>query len=310
MVQTDHVMNKVIAIVGPTATGKSLLGIRLAKALDTEVISCDAMQLYIGMDIGTAKLTLAERDGVKHHLLDVLDPQVSFSVADYQKLVREKIANLHELGKTPILVGGSGLYLQAVLYDYLFVGDKRQQDDREAYAELSNDELASMLEKADSELARTIHPNNRRRLIRSLEIAGLGASESRNPGKNLYYQNTVIIALNLDRNALYSRIENRVDQMIGKGLVEEARKLFDSGIRSQSVMAIGYKELFPYFRGETSLEECIELIKQNSRRYAKRQLTWFRNKMLATWFDVDEIDFETTIRQVTDYIKKTSVDDC
>ena len=310
MVQTDNVMNKVIAIVGPTASGKSLLGIRLAKLLDTEVISSDAMQLYIGMDIGTAKLSLQERDGVKHHLLDILEPQVSFSVADYQKLVREKIASLHDLGKTPILVGGSGLYLQSVLYDYQFIGDKRQGDSKEAYTDFSNDELVSLLAKADPALAKTIHPNNRRRLIRSLEIAGLGAIECRNPGKNLYYPNTVIIALNLDRKALYSRIEKRVDEMISKGLVEEAKKLFVDDIRSQSVMAIGYKELFPYFRGEASLDDSIKMIKQNSRRYAKRQLTWFRNKMVATWFEVDETDFENTIRQVTDYIIKTSVDNC
>ncbi len=301
-------MNKVIAIVGPTATGKSQLGIRLAKMLHTEVISCDAMQLYIGLDIGTAKLSLEEREGVKHHLLDIIEPQVSFSVADYQKIVREKISQMHNSGKTPILVGGSGLYLQAILYDYRFAGDKREVDSQIKYPDLSNEELVSLLEIADPELAKTIHPNNRRRLIRSLEIASEGAFDCRMPGKNLFYQNTEIIALNLDRKALYSRIESRVDQMIDKGLVEEARKLFELDISSPSTMAIGYKELFPYFRGEITLHEAIMSIKQNSRRYAKRQLTWFRNKMQPTWFEVDLKDFDNTIRQVEEYLKKTSVD--
>lgn len=295
---------QVIAIVGATASGKSQLAIALAKHFPAEIISADAMQFYRGMDIGTAKIVPLEQEGITHHLIDILDPETEFSVADYQKMVRAKIAELKAKGVMPILVGGSGLYLQAVLYDYQFVGDRRHYEEAEAFPELSDEELHHRLFLIDPNLASTIHPHNRRRILRSLEIAGENLQESRAMGKRLFYPDALIIALDLDRKTLYERIDKRVDQMIASGLVDEVRNLIVRPISMQSMKAIGYKELISHLQGEITLEQAIDEIKQNSRRYAKRQLTWFKNKMDPYWLKVDPDNFTQTLSDAISIIEK------
>ncbi len=287
-------MNYVIVIVGPTAVGKTHLSVELAKQLNTDVISADSMQFYRNMSIGTAKITNAEMDGVTHHLIDILDPSEEFSVGDYQRIVRSKIDELLQSGKDAILVGGSGLYLQGAIYDYTFSGDKRDDDFEKEYNRLSNAELHAHLMTLNPTLAQSIHENNRRRLLRSIQISSVIDQNTLEQGKKLYYPNVKVIGLSLDREILYERINQRVDKMISNGLVDEVKRLYDQKIEGQSVQAIGYKELYLYFKGEVSFDEAVELIKLHSRRYAKRQLTWFHNKMNTIWYDT----LNTTTEQI------------
>lgn len=280
---------EVVAIVGPTASGKTALSIELAKQYNGEIINGDSMQVYKGLDIGTAKITEEEMEGVPHHLLSFLEPTDSFSVADYQKYVREKIMEIQARGKLPIIVGGSGLYVQAVLYDFQFTDEQVDEEARKAYyAELEKlgpEAMHAKLAALDPKTAETIHPNNTRRVIRALEMIELSgvskASEAQNRGEIPLYKHFIIgLGLNMEREELYDRINRRVDIMMEKGLLEEVKGLWQRNIRGvQSIQAIGYKELYDYLDGTCSLEEAVEAIKQNSRRYAKRQLTYFRNKM-------------------------------
>lgn len=288
---TNQKQIEVVAIVGPTASGKTALSIKMAKEFNGEIINGDSMQIYKGLDIGTAKITEEEMEGVPHHLLDIKEPTESFSVAEYQKLVREKIAEIQGRGKLPIIVGGTGLYVQAVLFDFQFTEEKVDEETRQAYYEeleqIGPEAMHERLVKLDPETAKTIHPNNTRRVIRALEMIELsGVSKAReefNRGSIPLY-NHLIIGLDMDREKLYERINLRVDIMMEKGLLEEVKSLYDRGIRDvQSVQAIGYKELYAYFDGKLTLDEAIEDLKQNSRRYAKRQLTYFRNKMDVQW---------------------------
>lgn len=285
-------MAKIIAIVGPTGVGKTKLSIALAKALNAEIISCDSMQFYQGLDIGTAKIKPEEKENIVHHLIDFLDPATSFSVAQYQKIVRDKIKELLDKNITPILVGGSGLYISSVLYDYKFLGEKRDPFIESTYKDKSISELSDLLIKKAPELAKNTDLENKRRLLRALAKSDEDVDES---GKHLFYQNAVVIGLELDRKVLYQRIEKRVDKMIFHGLIEEAKGLYKKNLDSQATKAIGYKELFDYFDDTCTLEEAINLIKRNSRRYAKRQMTWFKNKMDCHWLAVDMNDFEATI---------------
>lgn len=291
-------MNKkidVVAIIGPTASGKTALSIRLAKEINGEIINGDSMQIYRGMDIGTAKITEAEMEGIPHHLLDIKEPTEGFSVAEYQQLVRGKIEEIQSRGKMPILVGGTGLYVQAVLYDFQFAKQEVDEHARlQYYAELEKlgpEVMHAKLLQIDPAAAAEIHPNNTRRVIRALEmieLAGVSRAEEQfNRGDTPLY-NHLIIGLDMERAKLYERINLRVDLMIEAGLLEEVRALYDAGIRDvQSIKAIGYKELYTYFDGFVTLDEAIEQIKQNSRRYAKRQLTYFRNKMEIKWIGND-----------------------
>jgi tRNA dimethylallyltransferase len=289
-------MNTIIAIVGPTAVGKSTLAIELAKVMKGEIISADAFQFYLGLDIGTAKVPLSQRQGITHHLIDILNPDETFSVADYQRIVRAKIDELLAKNITPILVGGSGLYLQAVLYDYRFSGSKREND--QDLMKLSNGELWQLLQTMNPETAEKMDLSNRRRLLRAIEIARSEGDPLDNTGKNLFYNNVDIIGLTMPRDLLYHAIEQRVDKMVAQGLIDEVLRLYHQGIHSQSSMAIGYKELYAYFDGKTTFEEAINLIKLHTRRYAKRQLTWFKNQMQVQWYDVDLNHFEKTIHDV------------
>lgn len=282
---------EVVAIVGPTASGKTALSIRLAKEFNGEIINGDSMQIYKGLDIGTAKITEEEMEGIPHHLLSFKEPTESFSVAEFQRLVREKIQDIQSRGKLPIIVGGTGLYIQAVLYDFQFTEEKVDEAARQKYydelSKIGPEAMHERLAALDPETAKTIHPNNTRRVIRALEMIELHgvskASEEHNRGDIPLY-NHLIIGMDIDRTLLYERINKRVDLMMEQGLLEEVRALWEKNIRNvQSVKAIGYKELYDYFDGIISLDEAIEQIKQNSRRYAKRQLTYFRNKMDVQW---------------------------
>ena len=286
---------EVLAIVGPTASGKTALSIKLAKALDGEIINGDSMQVYRGLDIGTAKITTEEMEGVPHHLLDIKEPTESFSVAEFQREVREKITEIRMKNKLPILVGGTGLYVQAALFDYQFTEDRVDDTIRQAYYEelqrLGPLAMHSKLKQIDPKTASTIHPNNTRRVVRALEIAEHSdttkSAAAQNQGHQAMY-NQVMIGMQVDREVLYERINLRVERMLELGLVQEAKQLWEQGITDvQAVQAIGYKEIYAHINGEISLAEAVDQIKQNSRRYAKRQITYFRNKLPISWVDPD-----------------------
>ena len=304
----------VLCIVGPTAVGKTKMSIELAKQLNGEIISGDSMQIYRGMDIGTAKATMDERQGIPHHLIDEKNPDEPYSVAAFQQTVRAKMEEIKSRGKLPIIVGGTGLYIKSVLYDYEFAGESESKEIDEAkYGHLSNEELHAKLAAVDEAGAKDIHPNNRKRVIRALEIyetSGVKKSEMIEKQEHKMIYDACLIGLTDDRNVLYDRINKRVDTMYETGLVEEVKALFDEGIpaESQSIRAIGYKELYDYFKGLISLEESKELIKRNSRRYAKRQYTWFNNQMDVKWFKVDVNQFEKTVQNVLTYIELKKMD--
>ncbi|MHC8516481.1 tRNA (adenosine(37)-N6)-dimethylallyltransferase MiaA [Sporosarcina sp. ITBMC105] len=284
----------VIAIVGPTASGKTSLSVKLAKSLDGEIINGDAMQVYKGLDIGTAKIRPEEMEGIPHHLFNLKDPTQSFSVAEYQSVVRNCIDDIQGRGKQPIIVGGTGLYIQSVLFDFRFTEEGANPVVREKLEkELEKDGGAALLYerlvKLDPVSAKKIHPNNHRRIIRALEIIEVTGktkeSQEQGKGQSVVYDH-LLIGLDIERKTLYERIDDRVDEMIRQGLVDEARGLWNTNVRNvQSVQAIGYKELYDYFEGKMTLEESIDAIKKHTRNYAKRQMTYFRNKMTIHWFD-------------------------
>lgn len=290
---------KVAAVVGPTASGKTALGISLAKKLNGEVISADSMQIYKGMDIATAKPSKDEMQGIPHHLIGFLDRGTSFSVADYVELAGKAIADVHSRGKLPVIVGGTGLYISSLLENVKFADIKSDEELRrklEAQAALNGNEyLFKKLEACDPETAAELHPNNLVRVIRALEVfelTGKKLSEFRAESKmeETPYDPVIIGLACKDRQKLYDRINRRVDMMLEAGLVNEARLVYESGNIKTAGNAIGYKELIPYFENECTLEECIGKIKQETRRYAKRQLTWFRRNAEIHWVLLDEFD--------------------
>ncbi len=283
---------KVIAIVGPTAVGKTSLSIDLAKRFNGEIISGDSMQVYRGLDIGTAKVTLEEQAGVLHHLIDVRDIDQSYSAADFQQAAREVIQEITDRGKVPIVVGGTGLYIQSLLWDYKLGSEGERTDEslREKYEAIAeaegNEALWKLLQAKDPLAAEKIHYNNRKKMIRALEVfelTGHSILEPKEQPKELY--DSFLIGLNTERTHLYRRINERVDLMVEQGVLEEARQLAKTP-EVQAAQGIGYKEFFPYFSGECSLDSAIEEVKLHSRRYAKRQLTWFRNRMSVHWYDL------------------------
>lgn len=284
----------VIAIVGPTAVGKTQLSIDLAKKFDGEIISGDSMQVYKGMDIGTAKIKPDEKKGIPHYMIDIKDPNESFTVVDFQSYVQSYIQEITEKGKLPILVGGSGLYIQAALYDYNFAKQNRNSDiTKRLEKEITQKGITPLYQKLkeiDPQQAKNIHPNNHRKVIRALEIyetTGLTMSEYKKDQRKESPYNIIFIGLEMDRSLLYDRINLRVEQMIDDGLLNEVKTFYDEGLGTcQSMQAIGYKEFIPYFNGDYSLDRAIELLKRNSRRYAKRQFTWFKNKLNVTWYSI------------------------
>lgn len=301
-------MKNVIVIVGPTAVGKTKLSIQLANYFDAEIISGDSMQVYKGMDIGTGKVTELEKEEIPHYMLDIKHPDEPFSVADYQTCVQHYIEEINVNNKLPILVGGSGLYIQAVLYDYNFSNRRRDESITKRLEERleveGKEALYQELIQIDKEQAEKIHPNNYRRVIRALEIyetTGLTMTETHRKQNNQARYNHILIGLEMERESLYNQINERVDQMVEQGLIEEVTSLYKKGYQQcQSMQAIGYKEIIPYVKGEMDLDRAIELLKRNSRRYAKRQYTWFKNKMDIKWYVVDQIHdpFQTIVADI------------
>lgn len=302
---------KLLVIIGPTAVGKTKLSIEMAKRFNGEIISGDSMQIYKGMDIGTAKIKEEEKEGIPHYLIDIKEPNQPFSAAEFQERANNIIEHIHKRGKLPIIVGGTGLYIQSVIYNYQFSeapSDPLYRLELEKRVEEQGiDQVYCELQKIDPESASRIHPNNIRRVIRALEIyhcTGQTMSEQLNQQTTVKKYNTCLIGLTMEREQLYKRINHRVDLMIEEGLIDEVRQFFDEGLREcQSIQAIGYKELYEYFDGYISESEAIEKLKQNSRHYAKRQLTWFRNKMDVSWFDVTNIaEFSKKIKEISEFI--------
>lgn len=284
------ILEKVLVIVGPTAVGKTATSIKLAQKFNGEIISGDSMQVYKHLNIGTAKVTLEEQQGVKHHLINCREIDEVYSVADFQKEGRLAIETILVQKKLPIIVGGTGLYIQSLLYDYQ-LGVKNESPDirikYEHYATIhGNQKLWELLANKDPLAAETIHYNNRRKVIRALEVfekTGRSILEPKEKPQKLY--DYLLIGLDTQRSLLYERINQRVDGMLEKGLLDEAELLYKQPTK-QSFQGIGYKEFFPYFAQEETLEEAVNQVKQNSRRYAKRQLTWFKNRMNTSWWDL------------------------
>ena len=287
----------IICIVGPTGVGKTKLSVELAERLNAEIINADSMQVYRHLDIATAKIKEEEKEGIPHHLFDIVDPEDIYTVYDYQKDCRKKIKEISSRGKNIILVGGTGLYLKAALFDYRF--PKEEKTEKES---LSTEELITRLHQYTDHIDVDLH--NQRRLQRLLERYENGTVEEKKGDQPLY--DFKIIGLTLDRDVLYQRINQRVDQMVEEGVIEEARSFYDQNLRSKALLTgIGYKELYSYFDGECSKEEAIEKIKQNSRRYAKRQYTFFNHQFKdIVWLSVNLNHFEQTVEEALDIIRK------
>ena len=296
----------VLAIVGATASGKTWLGIEIAKNFNGEVVSADSMQIYKGLDIASAKPTKEEMQGIPHHLIDFLERDVSFSAADYVKLANEKIQDILRRGKLPIVVGGTGLYIDSLLENVKFSEVKSDENYRRELYSIAetqgNDVLYRKLLDIDPAAAENIHMNNVVRVVRALEVfhvTGRKFSELKAESKTQESPyNSLIIGLNCsDRNILYKRINQRVDEMLANGLVDEARNIWIKGDMKTAANAIGYKELIPFFEGISPLNECVDKIKQETRRYAKRQLTWFRRNDRIEWIIFDDFSQKHQIYQ-------------
>ena len=286
-----------VVTAGPTASGKTRLAIELAKLLNGEIVSADSMQIYKYMNIGSAKPTAEEQKEVKHHLIDFLEPDAVFSVADYTEMAHDVIGKLISDGKMPVMCGGTGLYINSVVNDITFGETDTNDDIRAELAktarEKGNDALIKMLAEFDPVSAARLHPNNVRRVIRAIEfykVTGQTISSHQEMTKQTEGRyNPIMFCIAWDRQKLYERINKRVDKMLEDGLLEEVKRLMEAGYTKalNSMKAIGYKELIDYYNGETTLEEAVELIKQSSRRYAKRQLTWFRRDKRIHWLNAD-----------------------
>ncbi len=293
----------IIVIVGPTGIGKTKLSIALAKRYNAEIISGDSVQVYKRLDIGSSKITDTEKEGITHHLIDILEPDEDFSVAIFQKMVREKIKEIESIGKTPIIVGGTGLYIKSVLYDYNFTNTSRDDSLVEKYKDLSNEILHSILQEKDYESSLVIHPNNRKRVLQAISRAATN-KVSNNKNKNVLLYNAIFIGLRMERNELYELINTRVDKMIQNGLLKEVVHLHKEDINSNSVNSIGYKELYKYLNGEYEFDYAVDKIKQHSRNLAKKQYTFFNNQFDVNWIDVDINDFDKTIDKAVEIIEK------
>ena len=282
-------MKKVLVIAGPTASGKSGFAVAAAERFKGEIISGDSIQVYRGMDIGSGKVTPQEMRDIPHHLIDILDPKEPYSVSDFQKAAREKI----EAIPFPIICGGTGLYLKACLYDYVFEQEEQPSDREEQYDGLDNEALYALLVKADPESAEKIHPNNRRRVIRALQIkerTGRSKSEIEAIQQHAPVYDFFIAGCTMERSALYEKINARVEMMFEAGLEQEVKNLLAKGVSfdDPAMKGIGYREFEPYFKGECGLAEVKAEIQKHSRNYAKRQYTWLNHQMPVNWFQADE----------------------
>ena len=284
-------MKKVIIVLGPTAVGKTKIGIELAKRLNTEIISGDSVQVYKELNIGSAKVTEDEACGIKHHLIDILEPTDTYSVCDFQKASRELFDQL----EIPLVVGGTGLYIKAAIGNYEFSAPKRDFSFEEEYEKYTNEELYKMLLYKDPEMSKIVHPNNRKRVLRALFAANNNEPLSEKNKKDELLYDPYIIYLNVERDLLYSRINERVLKMIDEGLEKEVKDLYDKGITPH---AIGYQEWIPYFEGFVSKETVIDEIQKNTRHLAKRQMTWFRHQMDTHFYEVNLDDIDSTIDSI------------
>ncbi len=288
-------MKDIIVVAGPTGVGKTKVSVELAKKIDAEIINADSMQIYKKMDIGTAKIKEEEKDGIKHHLFNICDTSYDYSIYDYQKDARKCIEDILSRNKKVILVGGSGLYIRAALYDYKLNESSVHND----YSSLSTEELYNKVLSIDKNT--TIHMNNRKRLERFLDKY---ESNDINDEKSKELYDFSMIGLTTDREKLYEIINKRVDTMIENNLLEEVKEFYDNKDRSKAInTAIGYKEFYPYFDGDITLEEAIEKVKLNSRRFAKRQYTFFNNQFNIKWFNVNYENINKTIDEIIDYLK-------
>lgn len=295
-------MDKVVVITGPTAVGKTKLSIAIAKKFNTDVINADAYQVYRQMDIGTAKPTILEKEGITHHMMDILNTNEEFSVSEYQTRVRSLINEMISSNKLPLLVGGSGLYIDTVIKQYNFEEEKRTDDS--TYDKYTNEQLHQILKELDNEASLKIHPNNRKRVIRAIELSKYPTLKTSRSLADAYYYDTLLIFLNDERSVLYDRINKRVDEMINNGLIDEVKNIGINNFSKTSKVAIGYKEVIDYLEEKISYDEMISLIKQNSRHYAKRQLTWFKNKTSSVIVNVNINNFNETIEEVILLINK------
>ena len=282
----------IVAIVGPTGVGKTKLSIMLAKKYDAIIINFDAVQVYRYLNIGSAKITEIEKEGIPHFLIDIKNPDEEYSVKEYQDDVRKLLEKYKN--RNIIMVGGTGLYLCAALYDYRFLDEKTSEN----YDDLTNEELYKLALEKDSNM--NIHQNNRVRLIRFLN-----KENTENVEPKLLYKNVYIIGLTTDREKLYQKINKRVDDMVNNGLIKEVEDLYHKYPKSKVLhSAIGYKEIIDFLEGKTSLDIAIETIKKKSRNYAKRQYTWFNNKMQVNWLETDYENFNNTYQKAIDIIEK------
>ena len=297
-------MKKIIVITGPTGVGKTKLSVNLAKKLDAEIINADSMQIYKDLNIGTAKITEEEKESIPHHLFDIKNINEDYSIYDYQIDARNKIEEITSRDKQVIFVGGTGLYIKSALYDYKL----NKENINDNYDNLSCEELYNELIKLDKDII--IDRNNKRRLIRALNYyKENNKSISNNKTDKLLYD-VIMIGLTTSRDKLYNIINSRVDKMIDDGLIDEVKYFYDNKIYTKPLInGIGYKELYKYFNNEITLDEAVELIKKNSRHYAKRQYTFFNNQLNIKWFDVDFDTFDNTINDVYNYIKECDNDE-
>lgn len=308
-----------IVLTGPTAVGKTALSIRLAKALDGEIISADSMQVYRGMDIGSAKVTKKEMDGVRHHLIDVLEPEEDFNVAAFQRMAKEALEEIYSRGKLPIVAGGTGFYIQALLYDIDFRDDTGEGPIRKELEKLAVEKgaeyLHSLLQQADPQSADQIHPNNIKRVVRALEyfrqtgepfsLHNQRERERCSPYHFLYY---VICS---DRKNLYERIDRRVDAMMADGLLGEVRALKKRGVKRgmTSMQGLGYKEILDYLDGTCSLEEAVYVLKRDTRHFAKRQITWFRREREVRWLKLEDFggDLDRVLQKILEDCREEGI---
>ena len=305
-------MRKIIAVCGPTAVGKTKYAIEAAKVFGGEVVSCDSMQLYKYMDIGSAKPTAEELAQVPHHLVDLIDPSDAFSVAEYQKLAREAIEDIFARGKVPVIAGGTGLYLNSILYDMDFSNAKQDQNlrlqlEKEA-EEFGPEYLHNKLRELDSEAASRIHPNNIKKVVRAIEgaLSGDNIKDFKECNTKVKDFERILIGLTRDREELYDRINLRVDLLVEQGLFDEVKGLLDKGLTESdiSMKGIGYKEIIGYFNGKYTEEEAIDLIKKNTRHLAKRQITWFKRYEDIHWIDISQYkNDEEAIEGMLEWLK-------
>ena len=297
---------KIIIVGGPTASGKSDLALSIAHRINGEIISADSMQIYRDMNVGTAKVTVSEMDGIPHHMIDVAEPTANFSVSEYVDMTRPIIDSIAQRGSVPVIVGGTGLYIDALMYDYAFnnanVDEAYRAELNTLAHEKGNEYVHDMLRSVDPNEAENIHPNNLKRVIRALEICRAGGIKSEN--KRTLRYDTLMFVIDPDREILYNRINARVESMLNSGLEDEIRRLLDRGVTfdMQSMQAIGYKEWRGYLDGIDSLEDVISAIQKNSRNYAKRQLTWFRNKYREIAHLIPSNDESLTTQYVNNFL--------